>query len=444
MTDSSYQKFSNNGTNQTPKDIKLVDNGDGTYSIAASIKGTISTTPIDFQGNQSMNSVVGEQITAERTDQLNVMFQYNVQTYDTRREITGTGSITHQDAKAQIHTGTGIGSSYLESKEIVRYFTGHEVNLEGTFIFSAPRENSKQIFGIGEARDTTDGFIGFGYDDGTLSTSFAEFGLWLKTIEDGLIFVNQSDFNGDKLDGTGESGLIINPQAENIIKISYGWYGILPIRVSIFNANTDSWVLVHKYSKGNNTIVPHLPQPSLPFSSYVESTSAGTDIVLQMSSIRGGIVGKPSISSLTNRNFVVKTVKTIIGSNIPLISIRNNPTFQGKKNRVKLTLGTFTPISDGNKSVEFDVYKTGTLTGGAWIARDPDNSTVDYNNTATSFVPTSELVGGTGLAKVDRDRINLIEGDVVISVYPGEEMHVVANSLNSNDVILYFRWSEKF
>ncbi len=39
MPDSSYQKFSNNDTTQTPKDIKLTDNGDGTYSISTGLNG---------------------------------------------------------------------------------------------------------------------------------------------------------------------------------------------------------------------------------------------------------------------------------------------------------------------------------------------------------------------------------------------------------------------
>jgi len=39
--DSSYQKFSNNDTDQTPKDIKLINNGDDTYSISCSTSNNI-------------------------------------------------------------------------------------------------------------------------------------------------------------------------------------------------------------------------------------------------------------------------------------------------------------------------------------------------------------------------------------------------------------------
>ena len=272
-----------------------------------------------------------------------------------------------------------------------------------------------------------------------------DFGISLQTIEDGLIHIKQANFNKDKLDGTGPSGHVLNPQAENLYKITYGWYGILPIKVSIFCGETIGFVLVHVYDRSNETLTPHLPNPTNPISACISRLAGtGTAMQLQTSSWRGGIVGKIGASSLIDRVFMVKTKKTINGVNIPVISLRNKATFQGRENNVKIRLGTFTPISDGTKSVEFDVYKSGILAGGVWIDQDSQNSVAEYNNTGTTFTPTGDIVGGTGLAKVDRDRINLVKGDVILSVYPSEEVHIVASSASANEVLLYLRRIEEF
>jgi len=139
-----------------------------------------------------------------------------------------------------------------------------------------------------------------------------------------------------------------------------------------------------------------------------------------------------------------KTVKAVNSTNIPIISLRNVATFQGRENHVKARIGTFTGITDGRKTLQYDIYKLGTLTGGAWLDKDPINSVIQYNNTSTSFIPIGELVGGTGLAKIDRDRINLVSGDVIVSIYPGEELHVVAASTDNDDSTLYLRTLEEF
>lgn len=382
----------------------------------------------DYANKQSMNTVTGEQIIAERTDFVNVSFQYNLQTYDILTATTGTGTLSHANAKAQLLCGTGIGRAEIESKDPIRYVTGHEVSCEGTCIFSTPEVGKKQKFGIG---DDVDGFAGVGYDGLT-------FGVWLRTIDDGELHIPQSQF-------TGEAGAL-DPTKFNIFKITYGWYGILPINFSIFRPDLKEWVEIYSYNKVNQALNPHMKNPSLPFKAIIDRVSgSGVDIPMQTSSWRGGIAGKVGEGVLADRKFVLKTSKSVSGTNVPIMSIRNNATFQGVTNHVRVRIGTFTVSTDGNKAVEFDVYKGGTLTGGVWTAYDSVNSVCDYNNTATSFTPATPLPsGGTVLGKIDRDRINLIDGDVVIPLYAGEEIHIVATTPTANDVILYFRHIEEF
>lgn len=389
---------------------------------------------LDFSGKQSMNTILGERVVGERTDGVNVMFQYNVSSYDTVSVLTGTASLSHETSKAVIGTGVGISRSALSSRDSIRYLPGHEINVELTVDFGSPEINVNQKAGIG---NETDGFAGFGYNG-------LVFGIWLRTINAGVFHIPQTNWNGDKLDGTGLSNSVLSQQSLNVYKVTYGWYGILPIQFYV-HTQTIGWVLCHTFSEENETQEPHLANPTLPVRCCVERTSGtGTDVKLKTSSWRGCIVGKVGNGVLINRNFVVKTVKTFLGTDVPIYSLRSVSNFKGKVNQVRTRLGTLTISTDGTKAVQFDLYKSGTLTGGSWLAIDADNSVVEYNNTATSFVKSGLPVGGTVLGKVDRERINLIEGDIVIPVYPGETIHLVATTPNSTEAVVYFRHIEEF
>lgn len=400
-----------------------------------SLLRNIFSTIKDYGGRIAGVTALNELLTAERTDMINVQFQYNINNNDTNYTQTGTAvnTISHANQKAQIHTGVGVGRTIISSRDSIRYVTGHEVFSETTVIFAAPQINTKQKIGIG---DDIDGFAGLGYNGLT-------FGVWLRTVDDGELFVPQSSFNGDKIDGTGKSKYNINPQDFNICRVRYAWFGILPIIIEI--GSGDEWIEVHRYSKINNTTNTHLGNPTLPISAIIERTSgAGVDMVLQTASWRGGIAGRIPEGTLIDRKKVIKTVKTVNGTNVPVYSIRSLTTFQGRRNHVKSRVGTVTISTDGTKAVEFDIFVTGTLTGGVWVPLEPDTSVLEYNNTATAFAPTSSIRGGTVLGKIDRDRINLVQGDVVVPIYAGEELHFVATTSASNSIVVYFRTIEEF
>jgi hypothetical protein len=389
----------------------------------------------DFQDNEAMNSIIGESIVAERTDNVNVMFEYNISDYDTIALETGTGILDHNNAVASVKSGVGIGRAKLRSKEVVRYVTGHEVNAELTVDFANAEAGVTQKAGIG---DDDDGMAAFGYDG-------IVFGIWLRTIDTGLIHIPQDQWNVDKADGTGRSGFDWDTMTESLVFIKYGWYGILPITFGLYAGKELGYIVLHIHDKINQTQNPHFGNPSLPLFVDVERLAgSGADIEIRTSSWRGGIVGKKAEGTLADRKFLVRTSKTILGVFIPVYSLRSNPTFQGRENHVRIRIGTVTISTDGTKAVEFDVFKGGTLTGGAWTPIDSENSVADYNNTATSYTPDSSPRGGTVLGKLDRDRINLISGDVIIPIYAGEEIHFVATTTNTNDVIVYFRHVEEF
>ena len=433
MADSSYQVWSNNDTDQTAKDVKLTNNNDGTYSK------NVQLTNKDYAGKQGMNTVTGETIVGQRTDFVNVMFQYNISTFDTILDETGTGNATHSNAVASINSGTGIGRCKLRSRDAVRYITGHEMNCEMTLDFQGGEAGLTQKAGIG---DDDDGMAAWGYNGTT-------FGIWLRTVDGGLFHVAQSSWNRDKADGTGESGFNLNPLNENIYKVTYGWYGILPISFSVNAGSLLGWVQVHTFDIVNTSQNPHLGNPTLPLFIDVERLSGiGADISVRTSSWRGGIVGKQPPGTLADRTFlnVIREIQ-INGGNVvtPVITIRNLPNFQSRENHVKAKYGTVTISTAGTKDVFITIYVNAPLTGASFVDYDAINSACQFDITATAInIASINPIGGTIMAKTDKVRINLFSGDVVIPIYPGQDVSFCADSANSTVISVMLRHIEEF
>ncbi len=399
----------------------------------------------DPSGNASRNTTTQEQLVAQRTDFINVQFQYNVPINQDSSDIdgatSGTGSITHEDSMAVVSSGTGVGYASVESKDSIRYYPGHEFAAEMTG-YSLPDAGVGGVdtfarWGIGDTGGNGDAMC-FAVIDGVFGAVFRSAG-----VEQ---FIPQSDFNKDKLDGTGDSGFDINSDKLDLYTFRGGWYGVLPLAYGVY-ATGVGYVTCHIIDQTNTTTKPHLSNPTLPvFIEAGRTAGSGDEVVVKSASWRGGICGPQPTGSRADRTQVVTVVEKSIPQNqdVPIISLRNNATFQGKTNHVRIRYGTVSLFTDGNKPVLWKVFKNGVLAGESWVSKNPETSVADYDISATSYTPSSEPIGGTLMGKIDTARINLFTGDVVLAAYPGEEITLTARSSNQSEVSLFFRWIEEF
>lgn len=414
--------------------LKAVDLNDNTHALA------VQNTNRDYAGKQSMNTVVGETIIGERTDFINVMFQYNISTFDTILTKTGTGLESQSNAVASFNVGTGVGRCKIRSRDAVRYVTGHEMNCEMTLDFQGSEVGVTQKAGIG---DDDDGMAAWGYNGIT-------FGIWIRTEDDGLVHIPQSQWNKNKADGAGANGFNLNPLNMNIYKVTYGWYGILPISFSVNAGGDIGWIEVHRFDEINTTQNPHLGNPTLPIFIDIERLSGtGTDLAIRSSSWRGGIVGKQPPGTLADRTFLNLVREKSIASSAsiprPIITIRNLTTFQGRENHVKSRYGTVTISSSGTKDTFITIYKNATLTGASFVSFDTVNSTCQYDITATAINTVGlNPIGGTIMAKADKVRINLFGNDVIIPIYPGDDVSFCADCANNTVISVMLRHIEEF
>ena len=91
--------------------------------------------------------------------------------------------------------------------------------------------------------------------------------------------IPQSEFNLDRLDGTGPSGYVLDINRMQMIFIDYSWYGAGKIRYGI-RANQGKIIYFHEIYNNNVNTKAHMRSGNLPGRFEISSNSkAGTLVI---------------------------------------------------------------------------------------------------------------------------------------------------------------------
>jgi hypothetical protein len=386
----------------------------------------------DHGGRSPYNTIFGESVMGMRVDDISVQFQYNNSTRDVNTITNGTGATSNALSMAAVETGTGVGDSSLTSVDSLRYRPGHQTQCHFTTLYDVPEAVVNQKHGLFNGADG----VYFGYEG-------LAFGVFLLEGSSET-FIPQTSWNKDKLDGTGPSDEILDPQDLNIYGLGFGWLGIAPITYEVLLGG--KWITVHVIDQTNSQDEPHLQNPSLPLQAFIERTSGtGTSKKVRTSSWRAGVVAGQDESNASNRWFSadVLTFSPTASVEVPILTLRSNSTFQSKTNHVKSELGVIRFVVDGNKSVAFRGTLNGSLTGDVFGAVDANNSVNSLDTTATAITGGSKGPA-TVLGKVGEERANVLGTGIVW--YPGQDFTVTveAAAAFTGTVSVAVRWIEYF
>lgn len=109
----------------------------------------------------------------------------------------------------------------------------------------------------------------------------------------------QQDFNIDKLDGTGPSGIVLDPTKLNVFQIAFRWLGAGEIRYAIENPINGDMVFFHHEHYSNQNVDVHLDNPSLKIGYVAYSlTETGKDVIVRGASMMGAIEGQIQTTKL--------------------------------------------------------------------------------------------------------------------------------------------------
>ncbi len=255
--------------------------------------------------------------------------------------------------------------------------------------------------------------------------------------------IAQTAWDTDKFDGTGASGVTLDPTKGNVFQIRYQWLGFGLISFFIEDPTDGDYHLVHKIEYANANTIPSVDNPTLPVCMAVKNTSNTTDIVLESASMMGGIEGKDIEAGILNAA-VVET--TNIGvTETPVLSIHNHTVYQSKINRVRIKLdelGVSFDASQANKPAVIRLRLNATLTGAVFSAVDANTSVVRTDTTATA-VSGGILFFAQSLAEGAAPIFDFSNRNILLE--PGETITVSLEASNGTiDPDVSFGWKELF
>ena len=296
---------------------------------------------------------------------------------------TGTGTTTFLSNEAAVKmevTAGGVGSVTRQSYRSFPYQPGKGLLVLMTFVMDSSQSlNLTQRAGY--YNDNNGVF--FQRVDGTYSFVLRSSSTPTPGTPSDVRTVNQSSWNGDKLDGTGASGLTLDPSKAQILWMDFEWLGVGSVRCG-FIINGE-YIVCHTFENANDITSVYMTTAILPV--RYEISTATSAVAASMKAICCSVVSEggfeqTSIDHVARRTTILTTIGTTF---LPVVSIRLASGRTGAvvlPNRVQVLPTT-------SQNYEVALVKNPTLTAATWAATVPSDSNVDYDVAATA------MTGGT-------------------------------------------------
>lgn len=186
--------------------------------------------------------------------------------------------------------------------------------------------------------------------------------------------IEQANWNKDKLDGTGLSGLTLSADKRIIFFIQFGWLGLAPVRFGVQVGN--QVVVCHEETHDDVLQDVYMSRGSLPFRYEIENLGSTANTLRQICSSIDSIGGyDPSGFPFSA---VMDDDVEVTGALTPMLSLRLKSGFN--RRILKIINDSITCTSNGN--IKYFFILNGALTGASWSDVDPDSG-VEFDQSAT-------------------------------------------------------------
>lgn len=200
-------------------------------------------------------------------------------------------------------------------------------------------------------------------------------------------FIPQSTWNGDTVDGTGSSGMTLDPTKGNVYEIGIQYLGSGAITFKIEHSptgtNNTEFIVVHTLKFPNTLTATSFRNPSFPLSGAVYSAGSTTNLTVKMGSFAGFIEGEKKLHG--NRFTYVNTLTTVGATNYQaLFTILNTRYYAGTANQAVVNMLSVTGALKHTSPCIFYLIKNGSLVGNPNFTTLSTNSCTLYDTTATT------------------------------------------------------------
>ncbi len=274
-------------------------------------------------------------------------------------------------------TTTSGSKVYRETTKVFSYQPGKSLLTLNTFVFNPAKNNLRQRVGY---FGTSNGI----YIELANSTlSFVERSSVTGTVTE--TSVSQANWNVDKLDGTGPSGLTLDITKAQIFWMDIEWLGLGTVRLGFIIDGV--FILCHCFHHANIIASTYITTASLPLRYEIENTgtTASNSTLKQVCS---SVISEGGYELRGRQQAVGIPITTprdlpAAGTYYPLVSIRLKASPNRLDAIVILTALSLLGVTN-NAAYNWRVVASGTTTDGTWTSAGAD-SAVEYNITGTSF-----------------------------------------------------------
>ena len=249
-------------------------------------------------------------------------------------------------------------------------------------------------------------------------------------------FIPQSQWNGDKMDGTGASGVTLNPTKGNVFQIGIQYLGFgaitFQVEASSSNQNNAEFVTVHTLKLPNTLTSPNFTNPSFPFTMAAYSAGSTTNVSVSCASFAGFIEGKKSLQG--NRFTYFNSLTSVGSANLQaLFTILNTRYYSGKANQAVINLLNASGALKHTSPCIFYLIKNGTLAGNPNFQTLASNSCSLYDTAATTVTYSTgdQLMATFHLGDTGEFDHHFGNGDYnieEITIQPGEWVTLAAKA----------------
>ncbi len=291
--------------------------------------------------------------------------------FDESTATGGTVTYSANESTVNMNVTTSSGSEVVrQSYRVMPYQPGKGLLFMGTFVMGTAQTNLRQRVGY------------FNTDNGVfLQRNGTTVSFVLRTNTSGTPSdtrtVNQADWNGDKLDGTGNSGFTLDLTKSQILFMDFEWLGVGSVRCGfIINGQ---YIICHTFNNANDLDKVYMTTAILPVRYEIKADGAIASAAT-LKQICSTVVSEAGYQQAAVNQFARRTtvLGTIGNTFLPIISIRLASDSLGAVVLAQ-AIQVF-PLT--NQNYEAVLLKNATLTGASW-----DTTTfnhVDYDVTANA------------------------------------------------------------
>lgn len=287
----------------------------------------------------------------------------------------GTGTYL-SDQGALLLTADAGQSAAIQSKRFTQYQPGKSLLVQFTGVYPT------KVGSTGRAGyfNTNDGLF-FQVVDGALS-------FVLRTSTSGApvdTAYAQADWNIDSFDGSGPSGITINPAYPQNAFIDLQWLGVGRVRFG-FEINGEK-LLAHEIDFANRAgVAPYMRTANLPVR-YELIGAAGMAGSAELTCVCSTVISEGGFVEIQGiRQHARKLTATTVGTGavVPIMSIRPRVNVNGVVNHLRFLLKNLIVLNTGNNPAHYGVIYGGTLTSPSWgnVNALYSGAEVDYAATA--------------------------------------------------------------